>query len=204
MARKSGNPAGNAIAQAKLRLANPLNTEEALQKLGAAGATPLARRLAGYAQTHPQRARAFGTIGAHLLAMAQGRPRTLQRAVLLYVPDGAYQMQVFAMDDGVDDTLAVCCEDVLKPAISGKVIAPTGDDQYRIAGSSHVLRVEQFDGRTENTPAYINAMTGWNRKAIRITLPADLTQQHVDAVLMLCALSAGLWKTAPVVVSAMA
>ena len=107
MAPKSGNSPGNLLAQAKLRLQHPLNQDDALQKLGAVGNTPLARRLTACAQTHPVRSKAFTTLAAHLLALAPGRPRLLQRSVMLYVPDGTYQMQVFAMEDAADNTLVV-------------------------------------------------------------------------------------------------
>ncbi len=114
---------------------------------------------------------------------------------MLYVPDGAYQMQVFAIDDGQDNTLVVCCEDVLQTAVAAEVIAPVTGTQYRICSSRLTLTIEQFNGKTENPPAYINAMTGWNRKAIRIILPPDLQKPQVDTALLLCAISAGSWKT---------
>lgn len=197
MARKSPDSVGQVIEQARARLAGPVDINDALQKLGAAGNTALARRLAASAESFPYRAKAFGELGAHLLAMAPGRPRTLQRAVMLYVPDGAYQMQVFAIDDAPDNTLAVCCEDVLKTAVAAEVIAPVGGTQYRICSSRLTLTIEQFEGKTENPPPYINAMTGWNRKAIRIILPPDLGEQHVKITLLLCAISAASWKTVP-------
>jgi hypothetical protein len=197
MARKADDSTRDLIKQAQLRLQHPLDAEDALQKLGGTGTTPLAKRLAIATQTHPHRAKAFCELGAHLLTMAPGRPRSLQRAVMLYVPDGAYQMQVFAIDDAIDNTLVVCCEDVLSIAVANKLVAPEDDAHYRICGTRLTLSIEQFDGRSANPPAYINAMTGWNRKAIRITLPPDLTPQHVATTLMLCALSAGLWKTMP-------
>lgn len=197
MPRKSSNASVQLLEQAKARLSEPVDVDSALQKLGAAGNTALARRLATGSGSY--RSEAYGLIGAHLLAMAPGRPRTLQRAVMLYVPDGAYQMQVFAIDDGQDNSLVVCCEDVLEIAIAAGVIAPVSGTEYRIADSESrlTLTIEQFDGKSENPPPYINAMTGWNRKAMRIILPPTVQKEQVDAALLLCALSAANWKTAP-------
>lgn len=197
MARKSPNSVLRVVEQARARLAGPVDVNDALQRLGATGTTPLARRLAASGESFAYRTQVFGELGAHLLAMAPGRPRTLQRAVMLYVPDGAYQMQVFAIDDAADNSLVICCEDVLKTAVAAEVIAPTTGTQYQICGTRLMLTIERFDGKSENPPPYINAMTGWNRKAMRIILPPDLQKPQVDATLLLCAISAASWKTAP-------
>ena len=35
-------------------------------------------------------------------------------------------------------------------------------------------------------------MTGWNRKALRMILPADAAESQVEAVEMICAISAAM------------
>lgn len=196
MPRKLSGQLVQTIEQAQARMAEPVDTDAALQKLGATGKTALARRLTTNAETNPDRAKAFQRIATRLVTLAPGRPRTLQRAVLLYVPDGAYQMQVFALEDSQDNHLVVCCEDVLNTAIAAGVVAPLKGAEYKIGDTPQTLTIERFDGKSENPPPYINSMTGWNRKALRITLPLTLQKAHVDAALMICAISAGSWRTA--------
>lgn len=200
MPRKSPNQLVQIIEQARARLAEPVDVAAALQKLGATGNTALARRIATSAETLPDRAKAFERIGTRLVTMAPGRPRTLQRAVLLYVPDGAYQMQVFAVEDSQDNGLVVCCEDVLDTAVAAEVVAPGTGTQYKVGDTRLTLTIERFDGKTENPPPYINSMTGWNRRALRITLPPTMQKAQVDATLLICAISAGSWRTAAAVV----
>lgn len=198
MPRKS-NAAADALKQAKALLGQSIDPEAAIDKLGARGSTPLARRLAAAEAALPKRAQAFRDIAVRLITWAPNRVRTLQRAVLFYVPDGAYQMQVFAIDDAQDNSLVVCCEDVLTTATASGLLAarPGESGVYTIEGSKQTLTIERLDGKTENPPAYINAMTGWNRRAMKIILPADVTATQVEAALLVCALTAQTWKTAP-------
>ena len=166
--------------------------------MGARENTAVARRLAACEQTHPGRAKAWRRLAALMLHLAPARPKTVQRAIQFYIPDGKYQMQVFALDDAADGTLAACCENVLPEAVKAHVVAaqPGAPGRYTVYGKPHAILIEQLDGKTENPPPYANAMTGWNRKALRMILPADAAESQVEAVEMICAISALRWQVA--------
>jgi len=49
----------------------------------------------------------------------------------------------------------------------------------------------------EAVNGYHKNLTGWNRKAMRMTLPAQPSQAQVSATEQLCALAAAEWTTVP-------
>ncbi|HXE53233.1 MAG TPA: hypothetical protein VN541_09475 [Tepidisphaeraceae bacterium] len=125
-------------------------------------------------------------------------------AVLFYVPDGKYRMQVFALEDQGDGRVAVYLPDVLDDAIKKKVLRK-GDDssEFPIVGSlRNTLKLEVLDAQnTPEPPAHVKNMLGWNRKSIRVTLPAIGAEgPRVDATEALASLAAKQWegKQAPV------
>lgn len=139
---------------------------------------------------------------AHVLMTLAPHPAKFvaQQAVQFYVPDGKYRMQVFALQATIDGALAVYASDVLAEGIrQGILLRPkiAGEKSYRIRNSDDTLVIDQLDGKTAEMPAASKAMTGWNRKAICITLPADATSAQVQAAESLCALSATAWDVAP-------
>jgi hypothetical protein len=165
--------------------------------LGIRELTAHTRRLA-HTDTHaPRRGQIWRRLASLFFAIAPARPRVIQRATLFYIPDGKYQMQVFALDDAEDGTLAICCEDVIATAIkAGLLDRQAGQpSRYQVFGTPHALQIEQLDSSKES-PAYCNAMTGWNRKALRMVLPANPPIELTDAVELLCALSSLRWMEA--------
>jgi len=96
-------------------------------------------------------------------------------AVLFFVPDGKYRMQMFALEDQSDGRIALYLPDVLNDAIRTKILRK-GDaaDEYAIVGSlRNTLHVEALDSQNTPEPAtHVKNMLGWNRKALRVTLPA--------------------------------
>jgi hypothetical protein len=62
---------------------------------------------------------------------------------------------------------------------------------YRVPASGELLRVEPLDGSSENPGAHFKDLTGWNRKALRITLPPSASPEQVEATELLCAIAAG-------------
>ena len=191
---------GDLIKRAKQLIPTELDLDGVLMKMGARENTAVARRLATCELTHPGRAQAWRRLAALMLHLAPSRPKTVQRAIQFYIPDGKYQMQVFALDDAADGTLAVCCEDVLSEAIKAHVISPQAGapGRYVAYGKPHAILVEQLDGKTENPPPYANSMTGWNRKALRIILPSDAAEPQVTAAELICAITALRWQPLPV------
>jgi hypothetical protein len=107
-----------------------------------------------------------------------------QHAVQFFVADGKYRMQVFALEDGRDGRVVVYLPDVL--AAAEKAGAPLG-----------VLKPESIDSsNTPNPSPHIKHMLGWNRKAVRVTLPTRASPQQISATETLCALAADKWSSA--------
>jgi len=120
--------------------------------------------------------------------------------VLFFVPDGKYRMQMFALEDQNDGRVAVYVPDVLQDAINKKILKPTEEnDEYPIVGSPRVtLHVELLDAANTPEPAtHVKNMLGWNRKALRVTLPAiGADGPRIDAAEALCMLAIKLREAA--------
>lgn len=127
---------------------------------------------------------------------------TAQRTVQFFIPDGKWRMQVFALEDRKEGTIAVYIEDVLseavkagiltkaKPAAKGAAAATPGLMEYTVKGTDTTLAVEQLDGKTESDPApFYKDMLGWNRRALRITLPPGTPEPATKAVERICELA---------------
>jgi len=202
MASKSMNNA------AKTALAKPVELEELLVKLGPRGRIHAERHLLAckeepdprHAVVWERLARALTTLAPHATKING------QQSLQFYVPDGKYKMQVFALEDLRDGNIHVCCQDVLEGAIAAgllKARTDGGDEAklYQVAGSSEWLTLEQMDGKTPNPAKHYKDMLGWNRKALKISIPAAATDAQVAAIESLCALAAGPWfGTAPAAV----
>jgi hypothetical protein len=120
--------------------------------------------------------------------------------VQFFVPDGKYRKQVFALHGAEDGTLMVYARDVLADAIRAGIFAKPqraeNGNAYRVSGSGETLLIDALDGKTPNPDVYYKDMTGWNRKAIRITLPAQASDAQIGAVESLCTLAAMEWTAA--------
>jgi hypothetical protein len=122
-------------------------------------------------------------------------------AVLFFIPDGKYRMQVFALEDAGDGQLSLYLPDVMAAAQKKKVLLKEKTPgEFTIGGAaSHTLKVESLDAA--NTPSphpHVKNLIGWNRKAIKVTLVvADVDGPQVGAVEALCELAARQWVTAP-------
>ena len=122
-----------------------------------------------------------------------------QQAVQMYVPDGKYRMQVFALQDQRDGVIVVYCDDVLDVVLkagmlNGPYEVAEQKNSYRLANSVDSIKVDQLDGKTANPSPFYKDMLGWNRRAIRITLPANATAAQVKAAETLCAIGAKKWQ----------
>ena len=138
---------------------------------------PLWRRLVG----------ALATLAPHAAKLV-GR-----QTVQFYVADGKYRMQVFALEDLQDGNFTVYCPDVLAEAAKAGLLAhrPGGDAQaYVVVRSGEPLRVESLDRNSLNPAAHVKDLTGWNKKALRITLPPSASAAQIEAAELLCAIAA--------------
>jgi hypothetical protein len=127
-------------------------------------------------------------------------------AVLFFVPDGKYRMQMFALEDQSDGQIAVYLPDVLNEAVKAKILKKADEeDEYAIIGSlKNTIKVELLDAANTPEPAtHVKNMLGWNRKALRIGLATTASDgPRVDAAEAMIALAARLRaaaqaKTAP-------
>lgn len=118
------------------------------------------------------------------------------QSMLFYVPDGPYKMQVFALQDARDGEINVFCGNVLDEAIVGKLLKPiskANDDDddakpYSVGTSDQRLMIEQLSGDDDLAP-FCKHLVGWNRKALRVNLPAIASDKQVEAAEQLCALT---------------
>jgi hypothetical protein len=119
-----------------------------------------------------------------------------------YIADGKYRKQVFALHALADSAIAICTPDILADAIKlGLLSAPKagsgadGEDsnRYRIGKTDQTLMIDIVSGSTIDPQIFYKDMTGWNRRALYITLLGDSTQAQVKAVEDLCQFAAVAW-----------
>jgi hypothetical protein len=105
---------------------------------------------------------------------------------------------VFALEDLGDGALSVYAVDALAAAVRAGVLrgpvaaSAAGAVLYEAGGApGTVVAVEVLtSGTTADAPDYFRHMLGWNRKAIKVTLPTTATPSQVRAVEALCAMAA--------------
>jgi hypothetical protein len=126
------------------------------------------------------------------------RPITTgMRAVQFFVADGAYLMQLFALEDLGCGALSVYAPDALAAGVAAGVIhgpvRPVGDSAYYQVGGAPglTLEVERLHPtRGSDAPDYYRHLLGWNRQAIRMTLHTAAGADEVEACESLCRLGA--------------
>ena len=102
-----------------------------------------------------------------------------------YVQDGKYKMQVFAMEDLRDGKITVYCGDSSEAARAAGLVS--GDAENLHLGSDNHVTLEQLDAKSPNPAPFYKDMLGWNRKALRITLPVNAKPSEIVAAENLCA-----------------
>jgi hypothetical protein len=146
------------------------------------------------AEPDPSRAPLWRRLASTLMTLAPHAAKFVgKQTVQYYVADGKYRKQVFAMEDLQDGNFTVYIPDVLDDAVkSGLLVRPPQAEAnlYVIHASGEPLRIELLDGESLNPGAHFKDMTGWNRKALRVTLPPSPTPAQVEATESLCALAA--------------
>ena len=168
------------------------------------------------AEGGPGHGRAWRQIATALRRLAPHAVQTVgQQVVQFFIADGKYRMQVFTLEDRRDGTLLVYLPDVLTEAVRAKVLAKpaagrgaAGDDDAAagvqavdypiVAKKGEMLAVEALTGtNTPDPPAHVRHMLGWNRKALRVKIPAVAAPAQAAAVEALCELAARAWVNAP-------
>lgn len=150
------------------------------------------------AEPTPNHGRLWRRLALGMRRLGPLRPQTTgQRAVQFYAADGKYRVQVFALEDTRDGTIALYAADVVAAAVAAGVLrGPVGAEGDALLYESCELpgvtvKIEALSAATTAfAPDYYRHMLGWNRKAIRVTVPTDATPGQVRALEAVCALSA--------------
>jgi len=183
------------LAAARAALARPIPFHEFLAKLSPKDRASAERRVGVLeAEPDPGRAPLWKRLACALMTLAPHAAKLVGRQTIqYYVADGKYRKQVFAMEDLQDGHFTVYCPDVLPEATKAGLVAPAphlGAHFYQVRSSAEPLRIEPLDGASLNPGAHFKDMTGWNRKALRVTLPPSPSEAQVEATETLCALAA--------------
>jgi hypothetical protein len=191
----SNSEAKQVLAAARGSLSRPVTFDEFLAKLIARDRANAEKRVAALeAEGPPERARLWRRLACSLMTLAPHAAKVVgKQTVQFYVADGKYRMQVFALEDLQDGNFTVYCPDVLGEAMKAGVLAravPGEANVYAVAGSGETLRVDSLDKDSLNPKAHFKDLTGWNRKALRITLPPSPSAAQVEATEMVCAMAA--------------
>jgi hypothetical protein len=170
-----------------------------LARTGAKDRTHIQRHLtAADAEPEPQHAALWRRL-AELLAGVAPLPVTAtgHTAVMFFIPDGKYRMQVFALEDQNDGRIALYLPDILADAIKKKILKKGAEpNEYAVVGSLRsTLRAEALDAQnTPEPPVHVKNMLGWNRKSLRVTVPVLGTDKaRLGAVDALVHLAAKQW-----------
>jgi hypothetical protein len=191
------NPAPRqSLAAARESLARPLDFAEFLARLPAKDRVNAEKRVAALeAGPDPRRAALWRRLVCVLTTLAGHAAKFVgKQTVQFYVADGLrYRMQVFALEDLQDGYMTIYCPDALAEAVKAGVLAAADAPahMYFIPSSNEPLRVESLDGNSLDPGAHFKDMTGWNRKALRITLPPSPSSAQLEATELLCAVAAG-------------
>ena len=151
------------------------------------------------AELTPDHARLWKRLACTLAALTDKAAKTTgMRAVRFYAADGAYQVQVFCLEDPRDGSITVYCPDSLAAGLADGVIrGPVGT-----AGDSQLFEVANVPGlnievevlsapNTVDAPDYYRHLLGWNREAMKIRLRTTAGRAQVSACERLCQLAAG-------------
>lgn len=172
----------------------PVRLEELLTRCGVRDRTSIERHLAACdAEPNPAHGQLWRRIMARLATLApMPFASSGAQAVMFFIADGKYRMQVFALEDTKDGSIQIYLPDVMAEAVKEKAIAKSGKE-FTAGGAT--FRVESLDAaNTLNPPPYFKHMIGWNRKAIRVSLDASTSDgPQVTAVERMCDIAAKNW-----------
>src|SRR3954466_15332189 len=107
-------------------LAKPAEMDEFLAKLAARDRQNVDRHLiAADAEAEPDHANLWRRIARALFTLSPHAVTTIgQQALMFFVADGKYRMQVFAIEDPRDGRILVYTGDVLKEAAKAGILSP--------------------------------------------------------------------------------
>jgi hypothetical protein len=186
------------VIESEIRVPKPLRYDAFLDKLGTKDRQNFERQVAASEAAGPGLGERWKKLTCLLMALAPHPPRLDgTHTIQFFIPDGKYRKQVFALHAMEEGAIAVCFPDILKQALSSGILAKSknapGSNAYSLPDSKETLNLVFKDGTESDPESYYKAMTGWNRKAICIILPARTGNTLMDAAARLCALAAKDW-----------
>jgi len=185
------------FAAAEDALATPLHFEEVLSRLGPRDRVNVEKHLAICdLQNAPEHARLWQNLISILMTLAPDHTKSFGRhALQFYVPDGRYRMQVFALHDA-EGQVSLYTDDVVEEALERQLLTgPVMPNTYRMADSKDLLMIERIDPKNSNPQPFFKEMMGWNRRAMRISIPIGASDEQLAIISKLCALAAKSWVT---------
>jgi len=175
--------------------------EELLAKTGARDRVNIEKHLAACdAETDPGHASLWRRLLVKLGGLAPMTMTTVGlQVVRFFIADGKYRMQVFALEDNSDGLIGVYMPNVLPKAVSEKLLIKNSGSYSLVSSPKHTLTIEQMDANNpSDPPEFVKHMTGWNRKAVKLTLQANEPDSpQVNAAESLCELAARQWANSP-------
>src|SRR4051812_33499843 len=191
------NNGSKMLTEAAVLLQPRLSFEEFLAKLPPKDRISAGKRIAALEATGgPGAIELWRRMACALMTLAPHAAKLVgKQTVQFYVADGKYRMQVFALEDLQDGNLTVYCPNVLSDAVEAGLLAPLGDGDgageaagnvgasppYGIVGHQNTLRIDALDRDSNNPAVHFKDMVGWNRTALRITMPPTAAAEQVDA-----------------------
>jgi hypothetical protein len=181
------------LMAARESLANPIGFSDFLEKLPQKDRANAERRIS-VLDTEPDRSRLWQRLACSLMTLAPHAAKLVGKQTLqIYVADGKFRMQVFALEDLQDGNFTIYCPDVLDEAVKAGLLAHPAQvesDVYEIAASKEPLRIARLDKHSISPGAHFKDLVGWNRKALRVTVPASPSAAQIEAAELLCAIAA--------------
>src|SRR5947208_1728372 len=112
----------------------PATLDDVLAKSGARDRTNVEKHLAAAeAEPHPAHAQLWRRLASKCASLASMPVQTIGlQAVLFFIPDGKYRMQVFALEDKGESVVQLYLPDVLNEAVKAKLIHKVSGDEYTV------------------------------------------------------------------------
>lgn len=168
--------------------------EQVLARAGARDRANIEKHLAACdAETDANHGKIWRRIAAKLADLA---PMPVQmvgsHAVLFFIADGKYRMQVFALEDRRDGTILLYLPDIVDEAVKQKLIHKTDDGFEAGRSPKYPVHLSLVDNSTGSDPMpHVKQMLGWNRKALKLAITAFEYEGPVIATAeALCTLAA--------------
>jgi hypothetical protein len=165
-----------------------------LAKLGTRDKVNVEKVLAAAETANKRHVEVWKRLASQLFTLSPHAVQTSgQQAVRFFLADGKYRLQCFALEDQQDGKICVYTNDILSVVLKKKLVVeddetesdvpiyhPPKDEETRIG-------IESLNaGNSGNAPEHYKHMLGWNRKALRITIPTTATDKQVALVEAIC------------------